>query len=123
MLTFVCNFREKGNLFFNKFDNTYYCASEIFGLGHVTFAADWWSCGSIVFEILTGMVIITYLFIELIIIQDCKIIIIYFFWINKFTNVLLFNYIIRVILGCRYRRRGLAFLTRIRNKSFLIDGQ
>lgn len=55
MLTFVCNFREKGNLFFNKFDNTYYCAPEIFGLGHVTFAADWWSYGAIVFEILTGM--------------------------------------------------------------------
>lgn len=56
LLTYMCNFREKVKLFSNKYENKFYCAPEAYGLQHVTFAADWWSYGSILFELLTGMV-------------------------------------------------------------------
>ncbi|GLV39732.1 uncharacterized protein CBL_08202 [Carabus blaptoides fortunei] len=55
LLTFMCNFREKAKLFSNKYENRFYCAPEVYGLQHVTYAADWWSYGSILFELLTGM--------------------------------------------------------------------
>lgn len=56
LLTYTSHFREKGKLFFNKFENNLYSAPEVAGIQHITVAADWWSYGAILFEMLTGMV-------------------------------------------------------------------
>lgn len=54
VLTYVCNVREVGDLYCDRMDHN--LAPEVYSYQDITPAADWWSYGAILYELLVGMV-------------------------------------------------------------------
>lgn len=60
LLTYKCNNKELGDLFSSSINHN--LAPEVYSFHQVTNAADWYSFGAILYELLVGMVNIFFLF-------------------------------------------------------------